>query len=397
MLLVSALPFLTIAVGPNQAKAEMTVAAGFSRAVSPDGYWVEDPYYGTVWYPSRPGRDWRPYSYGQWVWTSDYRWYWESDEPWGWATYRYGRWVYTVQYGWVWVPGDEWGPAWVEWRYGGGYVGWAPMPPEVMWRNNAVFYGSVDLAAPRCHPGWVCGRGRCARQRKGRTLPASQNGVLLGATARGANYAGLNGRIVNRGVDVTRLSAATQLRIDPVRVVRSETHTGAGARTAGQRDLSAPRGRASGGRTAAGETAVRFDVDDVCRVGRRSFLRSADRLEAASISGGAPAVSAAAASVWVAAAASVSVAAAACASAAEAITCCEPAAAALPLVLIIEAIGVTIRAATPFLETEDMRDAVRPLRGLPHSLIVTLKVSMGGAGQLGPPLLSRSGSSRCRT
>jgi hypothetical protein len=267
MLLAGLAAFLlTIAVGHNQAKAEMTVAAGFFYdQLSPDGYWVEDPYYGTVWYPSRPGRDWRPYSYGQWVWTSDYGWYWESDEPWGWATYHYGRWVYTVQYGWVWVPGDEWGPAWVEWRYGGGYVGWAPMPPEVMWRNNAVFYGSVDLAAPRYHPGWVfVGEVDFARGNvRGRTLPASQNGVLLGATARSTSYAAVNGRIVNRGVDVTRLSAATQLRIDPVRVVRSETHTGAGARTAGQLTIYQPRvvARAAVGRPPV-KPPLRFDVDD---------------------------------------------------------------------------------------------------------------------------------------
>ena len=30
-------------------------------------------------------------------------------------------------YGWVWVPGYEWGPAWVSWRTGGDYVGWAPL------------------------------------------------------------------------------------------------------------------------------------------------------------------------------------------------------------------------------------------------------------------------------
>jgi hypothetical protein len=31
---------------------------------------------------------------------------------------------------WVWVPGYEWGPAWVSWRTGGNYVGWAPLPPH---------------------------------------------------------------------------------------------------------------------------------------------------------------------------------------------------------------------------------------------------------------------------
>ena len=28
------------------------------------------------------------------------------------------------------MPGDEWAPAWVDWRYGGDDVGWAPLPPD---------------------------------------------------------------------------------------------------------------------------------------------------------------------------------------------------------------------------------------------------------------------------
>src|SRR2546426_4578479 len=32
--------------------------------------------------------------------------------------------------GWAWIPGEEWGPAFVQWRHGGDYVGWAPMPPD---------------------------------------------------------------------------------------------------------------------------------------------------------------------------------------------------------------------------------------------------------------------------
>jgi hypothetical protein len=54
---------------------------------------------------------------------------WVSDEPWGWATYHYGRWANVDGTGWVWVPGYQWAPAWVSWRYGGGYAGWAPLPP----------------------------------------------------------------------------------------------------------------------------------------------------------------------------------------------------------------------------------------------------------------------------
>ena len=28
------------------------------------------------------------------------------------------------------MPGYTWGPAWVSWRYGDGYAGWAPLPPD---------------------------------------------------------------------------------------------------------------------------------------------------------------------------------------------------------------------------------------------------------------------------
>jgi len=51
-------------------------------------------------------------------------------EPWGWATYHYGRWVNLDGTGWCWVPGYTWAPAWVSWRYGDGYCGWAPLPPD---------------------------------------------------------------------------------------------------------------------------------------------------------------------------------------------------------------------------------------------------------------------------
>jgi hypothetical protein len=73
-------------------------------------------------------RDWRPYSRGQWVYT-EYGWTFVADEPWGWAPFHYGRWVYYPPYGWVWIPGDEWAPAWVAWRYGPDYLGWAPLGP----------------------------------------------------------------------------------------------------------------------------------------------------------------------------------------------------------------------------------------------------------------------------
>ena len=53
-----------------------------------------------------------------------------AGEPWSWACYHYGSWVSEPTYGWVWVPGVEWSPAWVSWRIGGDYIGWAPCGPS---------------------------------------------------------------------------------------------------------------------------------------------------------------------------------------------------------------------------------------------------------------------------
>ncbi len=100
----------------------------FYDQLSPYGQWVYDPQYGNVWVPD-VGSDFRPYgNEGHWVMT-DYGNTWVSDYPWGWAPFHYGRWTYNDYYGWIWVPGYEWAPAWVSWRNGGGYYGWAPLSP----------------------------------------------------------------------------------------------------------------------------------------------------------------------------------------------------------------------------------------------------------------------------
>jgi hypothetical protein len=63
------------------------------------------------------------------MWTTA-GWTWVTDEPWGWATYHYGRWAFLEGAGWAWLPGRVWAPAWVAWRWGGGYAGWCPLGPR---------------------------------------------------------------------------------------------------------------------------------------------------------------------------------------------------------------------------------------------------------------------------
>ena len=101
----------------------------FHDELSPYGRWMDYPGYGNVWVCNVAG--FRPYSTGgHWAYTR-FGWTWVSDYNWGWAPFHYGRWTFDNAYGWLWVPGYTWGPAWVSWRTGGDYYGWAPLSPGI--------------------------------------------------------------------------------------------------------------------------------------------------------------------------------------------------------------------------------------------------------------------------
>ncbi len=99
----------------------------FYDNLAPYGSWVNMDPYGSVWIPN-VGPGFSPYaSNGYWAYTDDYGWTWVSDFDWGWAPFHYGRWEHKHDMGWFWIPDYTWGPAWVEWSYGPGYYGWAPL------------------------------------------------------------------------------------------------------------------------------------------------------------------------------------------------------------------------------------------------------------------------------
>jgi hypothetical protein len=113
----------------------------FYDQLSPYGNWINYPGYGYVWSPNA-GPDFQPYATnGNWIYTNAV-WTWASNYNWGWAPFHYGRWFYENGYGWMWVPGNEWAPAWVSWRGGGDYYGWAPLGPGV----------SVNMALSNYNP-----------------------------------------------------------------------------------------------------------------------------------------------------------------------------------------------------------------------------------------------------
>ncbi|GAB3510523.1 hypothetical protein GCM10027341_48980 [Spirosoma knui] len=126
---------LTISLAGNQAAIAQpgfnVPVESFYTELAPYGQWGQHPTYGNVWRPNT-GPDFQPYaSNGHWV-VTEYGNTWVSDYDWGWAPFHYGRWILDPAYGgWIWIPASEWGPAWVSWRSGGGYYGWAPLGPGI--------------------------------------------------------------------------------------------------------------------------------------------------------------------------------------------------------------------------------------------------------------------------
>jgi len=126
------------AISPTlaQTDANFEISLGyFASRLEPFGHWVNHPAWGDAWQPDA-GRNFRPYFYGYWEYTSDAGWMWVSNEPYGDIVYHYGRWIYDPAYGWLWVPGYVWAPSWVVWREGEDYIGWLPMPPTY---NDVTF------------------------------------------------------------------------------------------------------------------------------------------------------------------------------------------------------------------------------------------------------------------
>jgi hypothetical protein len=218
----------------SPAKADPSASVDFFYdSLEPDGRWVDHWKYGRVWYPRDMDEGWRPYTRGRWVLTDDYGWYWESSERFGWATYHYGRWDFDDDYGWIWVPGDQWGPAWVDWREGGGNIGWAPLPPGVVWRERGFDYAGIDIGSQRYRSSW------CfvpeARFVSGdvhrHVLPQARNVTIINNTTKITNYTTVNNTIVNNSVSVARLNKVARMNIAPVKVVQAAAPVAGAPRT----------------------------------------------------------------------------------------------------------------------------------------------------------------------
>jgi hypothetical protein len=193
----------------------------FFDDLSPYGDWMYFHDLGWAWRPGGVPRHWRPYTDGQWVWTDD-GWTWLSDWEWGWAPFHYGRWLYTDDAGWVWVPDLEWAPAWVVWRHGDGWVGWAPLPPRVYdYREVLVEPYAVEqqVILPPSAYCFVEERVLLEPGIGHYVVPPYRNASLVHATRNITHYSFAGGRAVNRSLEVQEVERFTRRPVKQYRII----------------------------------------------------------------------------------------------------------------------------------------------------------------------------------
>ena len=225
----SACPASSSRLDPSQKGAKVSVDV-FYDALRPYGDWFSMDRYGWVWMPYDASVSWRPYTVGRWVYTDDGC-TWDSDEPWGWAVYHYGRWLYDATRGWVWVPGEEWAPAWVSWRNGAGYIGWAPLPPVIGWDDGSgLVLGGLDIDE-WVPPFWYCFvEERLFFKERVRDYIAlsARNETLARITKNVTSYAEGDHRVINRAIDVARIEKDTGQTIKRFRIVDVDSQEAGG-------------------------------------------------------------------------------------------------------------------------------------------------------------------------
>ncbi len=212
-----------------QAEAEITLNFFYDN-LSPYGSWIDVGDYGYCFQPgvAADNPDWRPYADGYWAYT-DAGWTWVSYEDFGWATYHYGRWADLADYGWVWVPGYEWAPAWVSWRTGGDYVGWAPLPPV----DNRVYEGraitgpvDVEFGIGPLYYNFVDIRYIGEPVLRGRIFAPTRNVTIINQTVNVTNITYKNSTVYNYGPNYNRLN---QYSTRPIQRLNLQRETSIGA------------------------------------------------------------------------------------------------------------------------------------------------------------------------
>jgi hypothetical protein len=225
LLAVAMLALVFPALRNAEARTDISIDFFYDN-IGDGGNWIEAGEYGYCWQPSVAvsNTNWRPYSDGYWAYT-DVGWTWVSYEDFGWATYHYGRWVRLKGHGWVWAPGREWGPAWVSWRTGGDYVGWAPLPPR---RGGDIYVDfspitsrvDVDFDIGPAYYNFIDVRYIGEPVLRERIFAADQNVTYVSKTVNVTNITYNNSQVYNYGPDYNTLSRYSTRPIQKLTIQR---------------------------------------------------------------------------------------------------------------------------------------------------------------------------------
>jgi hypothetical protein len=239
LLAVAVLALVFPALRQAEARTDISVDFFYDN-LGDGGNWIEAGEYGYCWQPSVAvsNTNWRPYSDGYWAYT-DVGWTWVSYEDFGWATYHYGRWVKLRGRGWIWAPGREWAPAWVSWRTGGDYVGWAPLPPR---RGGDIYVDfspitsrvDIDFDIGPAYYNFIDVRYIGEPVLRERIFAADQNVTYVSRTVNVTNITYNNSQVYNYGPDyntlsrystrpIQKLTLQRETNADPLAAARSKS------------------------------------------------------------------------------------------------------------------------------------------------------------------------------
>jgi hypothetical protein len=220
----------------------------FYDSLSPYGDWTLLDGYGWVWLPGSVGIGWRPYTNGRWVY-SNFGWTWSSYWDWGWAPFHNGRWHLHPHHGWVWIPGRQWAPAWVAWRAGDGWYGWAPLPPSVGWRVGVgLDLGGLDLHLGIASERWsfVAERHLLDHDLRPNIAPTERHAALLRSTRDVTRYREEANRVVGRSLAIDQVEQKIGRAIPRYRVEELGAPPERGSRSVGPDVLHVYRPKVKG-------------------------------------------------------------------------------------------------------------------------------------------------------
>ncbi len=202
-----------IGLAAQAARAQVSVnvtIGGFYDELAPYGRWI-DCSYGQCWVPGQVAAGWQPYSNGQWIYT-EYGWTWVSNDPWGGNPYHYGTWASIPGYGWSWVPGTVWAPAWVTWSYSNNYVGWAPLPPTVVF--GASGYSGSPVVVSQTHYVFVPTNRFVGSNVSTVRIPAQQTPQIFRETRHVTGFAVSGGIVRNTALPMATIERAAGGKIE---------------------------------------------------------------------------------------------------------------------------------------------------------------------------------------